>query len=265
MHERFARLPSALQRQARRAAIDGSIPALLAHPDWESPTPVVLWFHGRTVHKELDPGRYLRWLRSGIATCAIDLPGHGERKIEGYDSIDRTLYVVEQAIEEVDTILAYLGTQGVFDLERAAIGGMSAGGMVTLRRCCDAHPFVCASVESTSGDFSFMDYGERYERGLIDSLDPSLHVEGWRQMPLLALHSEADEWVAVDGVRSFMDRVRERSGDFADEVVLRTWPETGAPFEHAGFGRVANDAKNIQLDFFRRHLLGVAAANEAES
>jgi len=33
--------------------------------------------HGRTANKELDPGRYLRLIRAGIAVCAIDLPGHG--------------------------------------------------------------------------------------------------------------------------------------------------------------------------------------------
>jgi hypothetical protein len=36
---------------------------------------------------------------------------------------------------------------------------------------------------------------------------------------------------------------------------LVTWPSTGAPHEHLGFGRVANDAKNLQTAFFKRHLL----------
>ena len=33
-----------------------------------------------------------------------------------------------------------------------------------------------------------------------------------------------------------------------------TWPETGAPYEHAGFGRYSNDAKNGQTEFFSRTL-----------
>jgi dienelactone hydrolase len=266
MHERFSRLPSALQRQSRTELIDDTIPVLLAHPDWSTSAPVVLWFHGRTVHKELDPGRYLRWIRAGIAVCAVDLPGHGQRKIEGFDSVEKTLFVVQQAIEEVDRIVAYLQEprwEGVFDATRMAIGGMSAGGMVTLRRCCDPHPFVCATVESTSGDFSRMDYSQRYDRTLIESLDPSKHIDGWRPMPLLALHSEQDEWVPVEGIRGFVEKLRAQSPEHADEINLKTWPETGAPSEHAGFGRVANDAKNLQLAFLERHLLGRAASRDS--
>ncbi|MCH8858659.1 MAG: hypothetical protein IID54_03665, partial [Proteobacteria bacterium] len=92
------------------------MPALLAHPDegWNDPTapaptarPVVIWMHGRSVNKELDPGHYLRWLRAargGIATCALDLPGHGERFIEAFQGPAHTLEVVRQAASEIDLI-----------------------------------------------------------------------------------------------------------------------------------------------------------------
>ena len=33
-------------------------------------------------------------------------------------------------------------------------------------------------------------------------------------------------------------------------IAVRTWETTGAPQEHSGFGRVANDAKNAQVEFF---------------
>src|SRR5262245_11172372 len=81
MIERFSQMPSALRANARWQRLGPSdIPALLVHPDWNSgqPAPMVLWMHGRTVNKELDPGRYLRWMRAGIGACAVDLPGHGE-------------------------------------------------------------------------------------------------------------------------------------------------------------------------------------------
>ncbi|MBL0922647.1 MAG: hypothetical protein IBJ10_11050 [Phycisphaerales bacterium] len=88
------------------------------------------------------------------------------------------------------------------------------------------------------------------------------HIEGWRPIPLLALHSEADEWVPVAAIRSFAEALRSRYarlGARPDQVVLTTWPTTGAPAEHAGFGRVANDAKNAQVEFLQGWLLGGGA------
>lgn len=256
-------MPAALLRQTRFERLGaGRIPALLAHPDWSTPAPVVIWMHGRTVNKELDPGRYLRWIRAGIAACAVDLPGHGERFDASLQSPDATLHVVRQMIEEIDHVVEALAEprfEGVFDLDRLAIGGMSAGGMSTLRRLCDHHEFRCAAVESTAGDFSKMDYLSRYPAELVERLDPSRHLDGWRPIPLLALHSEADEWVPVDAIRSFARALAERyaaAGADRSTVQLVTWPSTGAPSEHAGFGRVANDAKNLQVEFFQRWLLG---------
>ena len=78
-------MPSMLKKQARWERIgNNAIPALIAHPDWDSvePVPFVIWMHGRTVSKELDPGRYLRWIRAGFGVCAVDLPGHGERFLQ---------------------------------------------------------------------------------------------------------------------------------------------------------------------------------------
>lgn len=254
-------MPRALAQRARFETLAGEVPALLAHPDWREPAALVVWMHGRTVSKELDPGRYLRWIRAGLGVCALDLPGHGERAVPALQEAGRTLQVVEQMIGEIDRVVDDLRERfgAAFDTERMGIGGMSAGGMATLRRLCDDHPFRCAAVESTAGDFAFMPYGERYEADIVERLDPVRHLEGWRPVPLLALHSEADEWVPVGAIRGLVERLRERYGEAGADpslVELITWPETGAPYEHAGFGRVANDAKNAQVAFFERWLLG---------
>ena len=270
MIERFAQLPSALKAKSRVVRLGpAEIPALVAHPDWERPAPIVLWMHGRTVSKTLDPGRYLRWIRSGIAACAVDLPGHGERFDESMQSPNATLYVVDQMVGEIDGIVEALGGgefAGVFDRGRMGVGGMSAGGMATLRRLCDPHPFKAAAVESTVGDFSVMPYKNRFAADLIDRLDPIRHLDGWRAIPLLALHSEKDEWAPVEGMRRFVERLRQRyaaatgetpvpPGEVDSFIEFITWPQTGAPYEHAGFGKVANDAKNIQLGFFKKWLV----------
>jgi alpha-beta hydrolase superfamily lysophospholipase len=260
--ERFARFPKALASQSRSLRL-GEIPVLLAHPDWENPAPVVVWLHGRTVNKELDPGRYLRWIRAGIAACAIDLPGHGEREDRVLQSGSRSLEVIARVLGEIDEVVHELGDarwSGVFDADRFGLGGMSLGGMAALRRLCDPHRFRCAAVEGTTGDLAALhdsrEGSERWERtDLRAELDPSAQMGGFRPLPLLVLHSEADRVIPFIGMRHFVDRLREqyrRLGGDDGLIELVTWPETGAPDEHLGFGRYSNDAKNTQTAFFQR-------------
>jgi hypothetical protein len=236
-----ASLPRALAAQTKFMTLAG-VPALVAHPDWSRPAPLVIWMHGRTVNKELDPGRYLRWIRAGIAACALDLPGHGER--------------LEPAMH----------TPACLDFSRLAIGGMSAGGMATLRRLCDPHPFVAACVEATCGDFtrlydpssgSARPWVSEHGTERIAALDPARRLNGWRPIPLLALHSEGDEWVPWGAQRGFLERLgahyAER-GAARGLIEVKTWSETGAPFEHAGFGKFGPEAKTVQTEFLVRAL-----------
>ncbi|MCW5767950.1 MAG: prolyl oligopeptidase family serine peptidase [Phycisphaeraceae bacterium] len=263
--------PIALRTQSRLARA-GEIPLLLAHPDWKSPVPTVLWMHGRTAYKELDPGRYLRWVRAGLAVCAIDLPGHGERLIPEFHTPARTLDMLRQAVGEVDQVVEYLSDPAhaeVFDLNRLAIGGMSAGGMTTLRRLCDEHPFRCAAVEGTTGNLAGLylappgrsdgspPWPVSHDPGRVATLDPMQNLAGFTPLPLLALHSEQDRLVPVSIQRRFIETLRghyvSRGAD-PSQIEFTTWPSTGAPDEHVGFGRVSNEAKNIQAEFLARQL-----------
>jgi len=294
--DRLSSLPSALRSQARLVRLGPTrVPALLAHPDWSRSAPVMLWPHARTVSKEIAPGRYLRWLRAGIATCALDLPGHGERAHEPLQSPAGTLDVIRTMLDELDGVVEALVSgdaapnesedpdrdgrskaggdkhgwnSGVFDPDRMGIGGMSAGGMVALRRLCDSHRFRAAAVEGTTGWLAELyhptldgntgrpwDVEHPPER--IEPLDPAAHLSGFETIPLLALHSESDSIVPFVGQRAFIEKLRERyRARDADPSLIefRTWPETGAPSEHAGFGRYASDAKTIQTEFLARAL-----------
>jgi dipeptidyl aminopeptidase/acylaminoacyl peptidase len=268
--DRFNQFPAALAAQARAARLGTSgVPAMLAHPDWQQPAPAAIWLHGRTAYKEMDPGRYLRWIRAGVAACAIDLPGHGERG-EGQDRMhgpERTLDVLEQAA------LRDPQWHGAFDASRLAIGGMSAGGMATLRRLCDPHDFRCAAVEGTTGDLGALYFSAGtatdpaepgsvprtalHDPARVARLDPLQHLNGWRPIPLLVLHSEKDRMIPFAGMRGFVEKLREhyrRQGADPAMIDLITWPETGAPEEHVGFGRFSNDAKNAQTAFLAKHL-----------
>jgi alpha-beta hydrolase superfamily lysophospholipase len=271
--ERFSKLPASLAEKSRTVRLapqrlSGGIPALMVHPDWISPAPTVLWMHGRTAYKELDSGRYLRWVKAGIAAVAIDLPGHGERLDERGEAASHTMDVLGELIGEIDVVVDALADpvwQGVFDLDRMGIGGMSMGGMAALRRLCEPHEFRCAAVECTSGDLDGLYHPEHGSKpwGLVyppektRPLDPMQNLAGFAPVPLLALHSEADAIVPWRVQEGFLKRLRERyvaMGAEAGLVEHKTWATTGAPEEHSGFGRVSNEAKNVQTEFLVRWL-----------
>jgi dipeptidyl aminopeptidase/acylaminoacyl peptidase len=251
-------IPTALRPHARWLKLGPpQVPALVVRPPGErgEPCPVVVWLHGRTATKELDPGRYLRWMRAGIGACALDLPGHGERERPGWDEPQRTLEVVAQLLEEIDQVVDALGSLGGFDLARAGIGGASGGGMAVLARLCRAHPFRCASVEASTGSWrslkerpAFRDCWEEASK-----LDPIAHLDHWREIPLLSINAVLDEWVPFAGQAEFIAALRRRY-EQPDLVELVEYGRTGAPNEHAGFGLKTADAKRRQVAFFRRWL-----------
>lgn len=267
-------LPSGLRQSAvtTRLAVettpydDGGVPALLTHPEdgWDAegasptPAPVCLWFHGRTVNKELDAGRYLRWKRMGIAGCAIDLPRHGERSGDpALQQPGSTLLLAEQAAREIDLVLEDLASDrfnGAFDLSRVAIGGMSAGGMVTLLRVCSLgleNRFKAVVLEATTGDFASMHW-PRVSAERVEALSPVNHVADMPTVPMLAVHSKVDEVVPFGPMEAFIEKVREeyaRRGVDPDLAKMHAWDETGAPSEHMGFGRVTNETKNLENGF----------------
>lgn len=270
MTDGFDAMPSSLRANARLERF-GDIPVLLAHPTWDTPAGTVLWLHGRTVSKELDPGRYLRWIRAGLGVCAIDLPGHGERFDARLQRPRATLEVLAQAVGEFDQIVAALAEPrfgGVFDGSRLGIGGMSAGGMAALRRLCDPHPFKAASVEGTTGWLGELyhptlagnpgtPWGIDHPPAAIEPVDPMAHLATFEPIPLLALHSQADEIVPWASQRAFLDRLADHYRDLGADpglIEVHTWEQTGAPREHAGFGRVSAQAKSLQVEFLAGHL-----------
>ncbi len=287
MIERFASLPQSLRERTRFVRLGAAqVPALLAHPDWQRPAPTMIWMHGRTVSKELDAGRYQRWLRAGIAACAVDLPGHGERRLDGWDSPTQTLRVLSQMVGEIDGIVELLRSpewKGGFDVHRLGIGGMSAGGMATLRRLCDPHPFVCAAIEGTTGwleglypkpldeesdgsssvpsvDVQGSSLGDgpvAHDANSVRAMDAMCRLESWRAIPMLALHAEMDQIVPIRVQTRFIESLRahyERAGQSASLIEFVTFDRTGAPSEHAGFGKFGAEAKDRQTEFLRRWL-----------
>jgi len=268
MDARFAQMPKSLQKLSRHTTLGRDIPSLLVHPSFdgsdETRVPGVIWMHGRTVNKELDPGRYQRWVRNGIGAIAIDLPGHGERYQKEYMSPAKTLDLIDQGCREIDDVLESIKQLDIFDMNRLAIGGMSAGGMVTLCRLCNSHPFIGASVEGTTGNLHDLYFSQdqshsrtwpvEHDPAHVAEIDPIEHLNSFKTIPLLALHNEGDSMVPISTQREFLSQLKTHyieNGADPELIALHTFQDTGAPDEHAGFGRFANEAKNLQLAFFQ--------------
>ncbi|MCL4220129.1 MAG: alpha/beta fold hydrolase [Phycisphaerales bacterium] len=272
MTNRFHELPRFLAERSRFTTL-GPAPALLAHPDWESEAPVLLWMHGRTAHKELDPGRYTRLLRAGIACCAIDLPAHGQRRDERSDDPAHSIALVDQTVGEIDMIVSTLARLegGRFNTSRMGIGGMSMGGMVALRRLCEPHPFVAAAVDASCGNLSELYFPAdgspgpwkvSHDRAEVARVDPSQHLAGWTPIPLLAVHSRGDRVVPWQAQEKFLDQLADHYRQVgADPGLIErcVFDKTGAAMEHLGFGTHATEAKNTQAEFLARHLLSRGA------
>ena len=258
MTSRIAHFPTSLRERSVLRRLGADVPALLVEPEQGGPAPVVLWLHGRSVSKELDSARYTRLMRAGIGVCALDLPGHGEREAAALQAPGALPAIVGQAIAELDEVVADLRRVPWVRGDALAIGGVSAGGMVALRRLGDPHPFRCAAVEGTAGDFSRAG-GGRFDEAIALGLDPASRLDAWRPLPLLAMHSEADEVVPVAAIRSFVEALRARYaalGAPPDLARLVTWPRTGAPQEHLGFGKLAGEARQLLVAFLTEHLAG---------
>ncbi|MBG80064.1 MAG: hypothetical protein CMJ39_05045 [Phycisphaerae bacterium] len=259
MTSRFDQLPSALRRHGYLDRLGSTgVPALLVPAESGLPHgPLVIWLHGRTAYKELDPGRYLRLIRSGISVCAVDLPGHGERSSPQLQESAQVLDVVLQMVQELDDVTEAAVERLNADPNRIGVGGMSAGGMATLARLCRPHRYAACSVEATTGNWAAqttLPMLEASEADRIAEADPIRHLGNWREIPLQAFHTRADEWVPYQAQNEFIERLRRNYHD-PNAIEFVTFQKTGALHEHAGFGRYSADVKEQQRHFFCQHLL----------
>lgn len=262
-------LPQSLQAISETMELGPGVPCLVVRPAVEplggdaAGIPFLLWMHGRTAFKELDPGRYLRLARAGIGSCAIDLPGHGERGSEAGMQAEAVLDNIEQAASEIDDVVRGLGGLG-FDLDRMAIGGMSMGGMVAMVRLCRPHRFRAAVLEASSGHWRRQHQRQFFDQAAADRLDPIRHLDGWREIPVLAVHSRGDEWVDFDGQSAFLDELRRRASH-PERIEMMAFDETGAPHEHLGFGRRTNEVKIREVEFLASQLIDRTTGDRGRS
>ena len=221
----------------------------------DSRPPAVVWLHGRTAWKEVDPGRFLRLIRSGIAVIAPDLPGHGDRYDPVLQGPTHVLDVIRMMLQELDGLVAAGAEALGVDPMRIGIGGMSAGGMTAISRMTRPHDFRCAVLEAATGSWAHQRARPMFSHcddATIRAIDPIEHLQAWTPIPILAVHSMADEWVDWAGQSSFLDAIEALGPPGLVERML--FERTGAEHEHVGFGLHSADVKERELDFYARHL-----------
>ncbi len=163
--------------------------------------------------------------------------------------------MVEQMAGEIDGVVDAARDMGLVDMGHLAIGGMSAGGMASCVRLCAPHPFRCALIECSTGDFASLAGMPIHDADVARRIDPMTHLDGWRDIPFLALHARHDEWMPHAGAARFVEALRARSAH-PDRIAMHTYERTGAVAEHIGFGQMSHDAKTRGCEFLMRYLRG---------
>ena len=121
----------------------GAAPLLLARRDDRGgPLPLVLWFHGFGVDKEVHRKELERFAAAGLLAVGVDAAGHGERRLPDLearmdaprDEVLRTaVELASRTADDVPAILRRLVGDGLADPERIAVAGISMGGYTVYR------------------------------------------------------------------------------------------------------------------------------------
>jgi uncharacterized protein len=182
----------------------GEVPLLLARAaDVHPPLPAVLWFHGFGVEKETHRKELEQLARAGFLAVGVDAAGHGERRLPDLDA--RQAAPREQALrtmielawataQEVPAIIRALAAEGVADVERVAVAGVSMGGYVVYRAAV-VEPALCAAV-SVLGSPAWP-HGD----------SPHRHLDALARTALLSVTAARDQNVPPDAARELHHRL----------------------------------------------------------
>ena len=192
-------LPGGARRVALEFGIegaDGRVPAILSLPAGARAAPGVLLLHGYSSHKEQmadSIGRVL--LRHDVASLAIDLPLHGERRggVDGQAMRNPMALASAWRTAQADARLAlgYLGARSEVDAGCLAIVGYSMGSFLGVLVAAEESK-VRALVLAAGGDLPEGTPFERLVRTLADPLRAVRKLDG---RPLLMVHGKRDRTV----------------------------------------------------------------------
>ena len=160
--------------------------------------------------------------------------------------------------EEIDEIINELAMTPYFDTTNCAIGGMSAGGLATSYRLVLPHLFKAAILESTGGQWKYLHdnpFFSHLSADEIEAINPMNRIDGWRDIPVLAVHSKHDKRIPYATESDFIEALKAKSNS-PEEIELLSFDNTGAPEEHMGYGRESAFVKETEIEFLAKYLLG---------
>lgn len=191
------------------------VPGLLLLPDVPAPGPAAVLLHGYSSRKE-DMADLVGHglLRRGIASLAIDLPLHGERRQTGaagtidFRSVRNPLAITQawrRALADARLALGYLGARAEVDAGRLALTGYSMGSFLAVQVAADVNT-VRALVLAAGGD---LPEGTPFERLVRAVADPVRAVRRYAGRPLLMVHGRRDYTVRPEQAQRLFDAAGE--------------------------------------------------------
>jgi fermentation-respiration switch protein FrsA (DUF1100 family) len=198
------------QRQSIELDAHGAelVPGIVQLPARGAPVAGVVLLHGFTSRKERmadSIGQVL--LEAGIATLALDLPLHGQRRGEADEVLRNPLALVQKwklAVREANAAISFLASHPAVDAERLAIAGYSVGACLALAVAAD-NTLVRAVALAAGGDLP--------ERTPFVSLvravaDPRRAVRALAGRPLLMINGRRDRTVTPAQALSLFEAAR---------------------------------------------------------
>ena len=169
------------------------VPALWLTPPDSAPAPATLLLHGLSSHKERMAdaiGRAL--LQRGVASLALDLPLHGERRDgSGKNLFGNPLALVgawRTAVREAEDAVTWLSGQSEVDAERLGVVGYSLGGFLALMAAAD-DPRLRVITLAAAGDLPDATPYAALVRGVVDPPRAAKRLDG---RPLLMVNGRRD-------------------------------------------------------------------------
>jgi len=167
------------------------------------PLPLVLWFHGFGVGKEVHETELARVASLGFLAAGVDAVGHGARRLPDLDARIAApreearatmLALAEATALEVPLLVRALASEGLADPTHVAVVGISMGGYLVYRALL-VEPSIRAAIAILGSP------------EWPDDDSPHQHPELARRTALLSITAERDASVPPDAARRFHESI----------------------------------------------------------